>query len=158
LTIKANDIFRTTATITGELDLAWQCWFLNTHNSRKKVGTYLLILPIALIVTYSQLIVKWRSNSMENFVASSFSQQLVRFLTDPMILSAYAAALIASFAWLYVVTKLPLTVAFPVYIGVTFAMVLLGGWFFLGETLTATKVVAIMLIMGGIVLGVTADA
>lgn len=120
--------------------------------------TYLFILPIALVVTYSQLIVKWRSNTMANFPTSSFSQQLLRFLTDPVILSAYAAALIASFAWLYVVTKLPLTVAFPVYIGLTFAMVLLGGWFFLGETLTTTKVLAIMLIMGGIVLGVTADA
>lgn len=117
-----------------------------------------MILPIALVVTYSQLIVKWRSNAMENVVVSSFSQQLWRFLTDPVILSAYVAALIASFAWLYVVTKLPLTVAFPVYIGVTFAMVLLGGWFFLDETLTTTKVLAVMLIMAGIVLGVSADA
>lgn len=117
-----------------------------------------MIFPIALLVTYSQLIVKWRSNGVEEFVAPSFQQHLAKFLTDPVILSAYGVALIASFAWLYVVTKLPLTVAFPVYIGVTFAMVLLGGWYFLGETLTATKVLAIMLIMGGIVLGVTADA
>lgn len=117
-----------------------------------------MILPIALLVTYSQLMVKWRSNAVEDFVASSFPQYLVKFLTDPVILSAYAAALLASFAWLYVVTRLPLTVAFPVYIGVTFAMVLLGGWFFLGETLTATKIIAVVLIMCGIVLGVTADA
>ncbi len=77
---------------------------------------------------------------------------------DPVILSAYAAALVASFAWLFVVTKLPLNVAFPVYIGVTFAMVLLGGWFFLSEALTTTKLVAVLLIFSGIVLGVTADA
>jgi multidrug transporter EmrE-like cation transporter len=88
----------------------------------------------------------------------SFSQGLVKFVTDPVIISAYAAALIASFAWLFVITKLPLTVAFPVYIGVTFAMVLLGGWFFLSETLTATKLIAVLLIFSGIVLGVTADA
>lgn len=120
--------------------------------------TYLLILPIALLVTYSQLIVKWRSNAIGQEVAQEFSKQLFKFLSDPVILSAYGAALFASFAWLYVVTKLPLTVAFPVYIGVTFAMVLLGGWFFLSETLTATKLVAVLLIFGGIVLGVTADA
>jgi multidrug transporter EmrE-like cation transporter len=122
------------------------------------VKTYLLILPIALLVTYSQLIVKWRSNAMGQEVAQDFSKQLFKFLSDPVILSAYGAALFASFAWLYVVTKLPLTVAFPVYIGVTFAMVLLGGWFFLSEALTTTKLVAILLIFGGIVLGVTADA
>jgi multidrug transporter EmrE-like cation transporter len=120
--------------------------------------TYLLILPIALLVTYSQLIVKWRVNTMDASVSSSSLQQLFKFLADPVILSGYIAALVASFAWLFVVTKLPLTVAFPVYIGVTFAMVLLGGGVFLAETLTATKLVAVLLIFGGIVLGVTADA
>lgn len=120
--------------------------------------TYLLILPIAVLVAYSQLIVKWRSNFLEQQVTQNFSAQIVRFLSDPVIISAYIAALFASFAWLYVVTKLPLTVAFPVYIGVTFAMVLLGGWFFLSEDLTATKIFAVLLILGGIVLGVTADA
>lgn len=120
--------------------------------------TYLVILPIALLVTYSQLIVKWRSGTAGNETTLDFSSQLFKFLSDPVILSAYGAALFASFAWLYVVTKLPLTVAFPVYIGMTFAMVLLGGWFFLSEALTATKLVSVLLIFGGIVLGVTADA
>lgn len=119
---------------------------------------YLLILPIAVLVTYSQIIVKWRAGAKDQLATSSFSQHLATFMTDPVILSAYGAALVASFAWLFVVTKLPLTVAFPVYIGVTFAMVLLGGWFFLSETLTATKLVAVLLIFGGIVLGVTSDA
>jgi len=119
---------------------------------------YLMILPIALLVTYSQLIVKWRSDVVDQLTGAGFLQHLIRFISDPLILSAYAAALFASFAWLYVVTKLPLTVAFPVYIGVTFAMVLLGGWFFLSETLTATKFIAVLLIFSGIVLGVTTDA
>jgi multidrug transporter EmrE-like cation transporter len=122
------------------------------------VKNYLLILPIAVLVTYSQIIVKWRSGATGQLPTLSFSQSLVKFVTDPVILSAYAAALIASFAWLFVITKLPLTVAFPVYIGVTFAMVLLGGWFFLSETLTAAKLIAVLLIFSGIVLGVTADA
>jgi len=120
--------------------------------------TYLLILPIALLVTYSQLIVKWRSNSVEHTQAASFGAQLLGFLTDPVVLSAYSAALIASFSWLYIVTRLPLTVAFPAYIGVTFVMVLFGGWFFLAETMNATKVVAVMMIVGGIALALHADA
>ena len=119
---------------------------------------YLLILPIALLVTYSQLIVKWRSNGMESLVGASFAERIAIFLTDPVILSAYAAALLASFAWLYVVTQLPLTVAFPVYIGVTFVMVLFGGWFFLSETISVTKTAAILLILCGVALGMSADA
>lgn len=119
--------------------------------------TYLLILPIALLVAYSQLIVKWRSTSVEHIQVASFSAYLVRFLTDPVILSAYGAALFASFAWLYVITRLPLAVAFPVYIGVTFVMVLFGGWLFLAESMTVTKVIAALLILAGIALGLNSD-
>lgn len=119
---------------------------------------YLMILPVALLVTYSQLIVKWRSSIVEQAPSAGYIQHLTKFLSDPVILSAYGAALIASFAWLYMVTKMPITVAFPVYIGVTFAMVLLGGWFFLSETLSATKLFAVLLIFCGIVLGVASDA
>lgn len=120
--------------------------------------SYFLILPIALLVAYSQIIVKWRANSVDLLAKSGIFQQLLGFVSDPVILSAYAAALIASFGWLFIVTKLPLTVAFPIYIGVTFAMVLLGGWLFLSEMLTTTKLIAIMMIFGGIVLGVSSDA
>nr|WHW29466.1 hypothetical protein [uncultured bacterium] len=120
--------------------------------------TYLLILPIALLVAYSQLIVKWRSNSVEHTQTAGFGPHLLKFLTDPVILSAYCAALFASFAWLYVVTRLPLTVAFPAYIGVTFVMVLFGGWFFLAESMSAAKVVAVLMILAGIALGLHADA
>lgn len=122
------------------------------------MNNYLLILPVALLVTYSQLVVKWRTGAETDAASTDLLQRLLRFLADPVILSAYGAALLASFAWLYVVTKLPLTVAFPVYIGVTFAMVLLGGWWLLGETLSATKLVAIGLILAGIILGLSSDA
>lgn len=120
------------------------------------VKTYLLILPIALLVTYSQIIVKWRTGSGVTLDAQNARiwGRLLAYLVDPVILSAYAAALLASFAWLFVVTKLSLTVAFPVYIGVTFSMVVFGGWFFLSEPITTTKIVAILLIFSGIVLGV----
>lgn len=116
---------------------------------------YLLILPVALLVTYSQIIVKWRTigstfNSVKNEGIFSY---LLKFLLDPIILSAYATALIASFAWLFIVTKLPLTTAFPIYIGATFCMVLVGGWFFLAEAISPIKVLSILLIFSGIVLG-----
>jgi multidrug transporter EmrE-like cation transporter len=122
------------------------------------VKNYLLIFPIALLVSYSQLIVKWRTNGEVDASSFGLLERLWRFLLDPVILSAYGAALLASFAWLYVVTRLPLTVAFPVYIGVTFVMVLLGGWLLLGESLSASKLVAVTLITAGIVVGLSSDA
>lgn len=118
---------------------------------------YFLILPIALLVTFGQLLVKWRSGSSDHVVTSSALQGFAKFVADPVVIFAYAAGLAANLGWLYVVTKLPLTIAFPIYMGITFTFVLLGGWIFLAESLTVTKIAAVLMILGGIVLAVNAD-
>lgn len=116
----------------------------------------LYVLPIALLVAYSQIAIKWR---MLGYAADDIQNghlvvRLLKYLSDPVIVSSYVAALMASFVWLYVVTKLPLVVAFPVYIGVTFVFVILGGWFFLAESINAMRVASVLLILTGIVIGV----
>ena len=117
---------------------------------------YLLILPAALLVAYSQIIVKWRTTSQgfRSETSSGLWSYFLRFFSDPMILSAYAAALMGSVVWLFIVAKLPLTIAFPLYMGVTFGLVLFGGWFFLAESMTMHRMLAIILIFSGIVVGV----
>ena len=114
------------------------------------------VLPIALLVAYSQLIVKWRASKIDDGLldSNSFIEKVLHFLSDPLLLSAYAAALLASFLWLLVVAKLPLAVAFPIYIGVTFVIVIFGSWIFLSETVSGTQLLAASLILSGIILGV----
>lgn len=122
------------------------------------MNRYLLILPIALLVAASQVLIKLRSVQLAKLPASGLGGRVYHFAADPVVLSAYALALFASFAWLYVVAKLPLTIAFPIYIAVTFLMVVLGGWLFLGEALSVQKLFAMALILAGIALGLGADA
>ena len=119
---------------------------------------YLLVLPISLLVAYSQIIVKWRSGYINASVDHWGIRQVANYLFDPVIFSAYLAAFVASLAWLYVVIKLPLTVAFPVYIGVTFVLVLLRGWRFLSEAMTISSPISMVLILAGIIVGLTASA
>jgi len=116
----------------------------------------LLTFPMALLVAYGQIIVKWRSIDigiidMQNM---SLMARMLKFFSDPFILSAYGAAFFATFMWLYIITKLPLAIAFPVYIGLTFVLVILGGWCFLSETITLTRIASVILILTGIILGV----
>lgn len=116
----------------------------------------LSVLPIALLVAYSQIIVKWRTLASDAAGIQNLPllARILKYLLDPVILSAYVAALLASFVWLYVITKLPLVVAFPAYIGVTFVLVIVGGWFFLSESITAMRLVSVLLILSGIIIGV----
>lgn len=116
---------------------------------------YLLILPVAFLVAYSQLIVKWRTLQLPNTNNNKgIIDFLLGLLSDPIIFSAYVAALFASFAWLFVVTKIPLSTAFPIYIGITFAIVICGGYFFLNEQINIMKISAIILIFFGILVGI----
>ncbi len=118
---------------------------------------YWLILPIALLVTFGQLLVKWRASSSLTLDDIGIAQNFERFVTDPVNLAAYTAGFIANLGWLYVITKLPLTIAFPVYMGTTFLFVLAGGWLVLGESISATKISAVLLILGGMILALYAD-
>lgn len=117
---------------------------------------YLLIIPVALLVAYSQIIMKLHAPSEISGENGRVISRVLLSLLDPWILSAYFSALFASFAWLFVVTKLPLTTAFPVYIGVTFLMVIAGGWVFLSEAVTMPKLIAAALIFIGVAIGVRA--
>lgn len=114
----------------------------------------LYVMPVAFLVAYSQLVVKWRSQfggvvSLDK----DFLHKLLGYFSDWYILSAYITALLGSFLWLVVVSRIPLSIGFPVYIGVTFLMVILGSWLFLGETVSPMRLAAAGLILAGIVLG-----
>jgi multidrug transporter EmrE-like cation transporter len=115
----------------------------------------LCIVPVTVLVTYSQIIVKWRTSSI-GYVKPGTSGVLAMFMhffSDPFILSAYAAAFLGSIGWLFVVSRLPLAIAFPIYIGLTFAAVICCSAMFLGEPLNGSKMLAIGLILAGIVVG-----
>ena len=113
--------------------------------------------PVALLVAYSQIIVKWRMNNRGGLGVpdpDGWLGRLMVYIFDPYIISAYAAALLGSFAWLFVIARLPLAVAFPIYQGLIFLMVVVGSATLLGEAMTPTKLLAISLILAGVVLGV----
>lgn len=115
------------------------------------------ILPVALLVAYSQIVVKWRTTVVDFSIVSTkgFLSKLFIYLSDPYILSGYAMALLGSFMWLVVISRIPLSIGFPIYIGITFLLVILGGWFFLGEQITPQKLLAISIIFVGVTLGVS---
>lgn len=121
-----------------------------------KVKILLYILPVAVFVAYSQLIVKWRSSIVSLNLASSDSiaTKLLCYFSDPFIVSGYVMALLSSFLWLFVISRVSLSIGFPIYIGATFVFVIFGSWFFLGESISVTKFIACTIIMVGIILGV----
>ena len=113
------------------------------------------ILPVSLLVTYSQVVVKWRATQFSALVPSDagLTGKLLHIISDPFILSAYVAAFLGSIGWLFVVSRLPLAIAFPVYIGITFASVIGCSALLLNEPLNGPKLIAVCLILAGVAIG-----
>jgi multidrug transporter EmrE-like cation transporter len=77
----------------------------------------------------------------------------MRALSDPFILSGVIAAFIASLTWLAAISKVPLNVGFPIYYGLTFALVIFCSIWFLNEPLSSLKLIGVVLILIGVIVG-----
>ena len=68
--------------------------------------------------------------------------------------SFYAACLLyaaATMLWVWILTKLPLSTAYP-FVGLSFVMVALAGWCFLGETPSIRGWIGVLMVAAGVAL------
>jgi len=113
----------------------------------------LAMLPTILLTAYSQLIVKWRVTVLAAAAGDSAgaAARATHYLVDPYIISAFVFSLLSAVAWLYVAEKYPVSIAFPTYVGVLFAIVTVGSALLLKETVSAQHLVGLALILVGVV-------
>jgi len=110
-----------------------------------------IVLTIGFTV-YGQLIFKWRIGGFGPLPGDTFEKLkfLVGLLFDPAIFSGFAAAFLASLAWMAAMTKFDLSHAYP-FMSLNFVVVLLLSAWLLGEPLTISKTLGIALIVLGTV-------
>jgi multidrug transporter EmrE-like cation transporter len=115
----------------------------------------LAILPTMLLVVCGQLLIKWRVGVLAAAAPSAAGplDRLGLYLTDPYVLAAYVAALASSVTWMFVVESHPVSLAFPMHIGLTVIAVVAGGIYLFGEPMTVPRIVAVCLIVAGIAVG-----
>jgi multidrug transporter EmrE-like cation transporter len=111
------------------------------------------VLPTILLTTYSQLITKWRVAALAASSAASMSVsgRTFGYLVDPYIISAYVFSLLSSIAWLFVVERHAVSIAFPVYVGAMFAFVTIGSALWLKESISIQHLVGLLLILVGVI-------
>jgi multidrug transporter EmrE-like cation transporter len=116
---------------------------------------YLSIFGCIAFTVYGQLVLKWRL-SHKGALPDDFAAKLLfllRAFFDPYVLSAFAAALIASFFWMAAMSKLEISVAYP-FMSLAFVLVLLFSAVLFREPVTIGKVLGMGLICAGIVVTV----
>lgn len=113
---------------------------------------YFYIVATIAFTVYGQLILKWRIASFGPLPADTVEKLrfLISLLFDPAIFSGFAAAFLASLAWMAAMTKFDLSHAYP-FMSLNFVIVLiLSGWL-LNEPVTLQKLLGITLIILGTV-------
>ena len=111
------------------------------------------MLPTILLTAYSQLVIKWRVTALAAAAgeSSGMASRAIRYLIDPYIVSAFVFSLLSAIAWLYVAERYPVSIAFPSYVGVLFAIVTVGSAPLLKETISAQHILGLVLILAGVV-------
>ncbi len=115
------------------------------------IAAALLLVTVALTV-FGQLAFKWRIDEAGSFPSDTGDR--VRFLAelagDPWVIAVFASALIASITYGIALSRLELSVAYPV-MSLSFVFVLLFSVLLFSESLTVGKVVGVALICVGVI-------
>jgi len=111
---------------------------------------YLYIALTIALTVYGQIAIKMQVLAAGALPAAGGDKLLflIRLLLNPWIISAFAAAFLASIAWMGAMTKFPLSQACP-FMALNFVIVLLlSAWLF-QEPVSITKMVGMALICVG---------
>jgi len=117
-----------------------------------RLPDYFYIVATIGLTVYGQLIIKWRIASFGPLPVDTVEKLkfLIQLLFDPAIFSGFAAAYLASLAWMAAMTKFELSHAYP-FMSLNFVIILiLSGWL-LNEPVTLQKLLGITLIVLGTV-------
>lgn len=113
---------------------------------------YLYIAATIFFTVYGQMILKWRIAKFGQLPSDVFEKLkfLILLLFDPLIFSGFAAAFMASLAWMSAMTKFDLNHAYP-FMSLNFVMVLLLSGWLLKEPVTLQRALGVSLIVLGTV-------
>lgn len=110
---------------------------------------------IALMITltaYGQVALKWQVNQFLGGASGGLSlKNALALLLNPWVVSALAAAFLASICWMMAISRMPLSKAYPLT-AMSLPLIALLSVVFFSESFNAQKILATALIVLGVVL------
>jgi len=112
------------------------------------VTTALYVATYALLSTGGVLLLRAAMKDVDQLSAASIRSLLV----EPSFLLGFVLYALSFLTWLLALRRYEVVVIFPVFVAVGYACVVLGGYLFLGESLSASRLVGILVIFAGMAL------
>ncbi|WP_106496540.1 EamA family transporter [Lentibacillus sp. Marseille-P4043] len=113
---------------------------------------YAYIFGTIFFTVYGQLILKWKIDRAGNLPEAGIDKLLflLRLLLDPVILSGFLSAFVASLFWMAAMTKFDISYAYP-FMSLSFVLVFLLSIFLFQEPVNVQKIAGLGLIVLGII-------
>ncbi|ROS00113.1 Small Multidrug Resistance (SMR) protein [Sinobacterium caligoides] len=114
-----------------------------------------MVFAYVLLNAYGALVIKYKINQLGAVSFESMEQSLQYFLrlfTSPLILTGLLAIFVSAIAWMAALSRLDLSSAYPVAVGLNFVLVISVAFLSFREPVSALKLVAISLILFGVFL------
>ena len=116
--------------------------------------SHIYIFLTILFTVYGQLIIKWQM-SLAGVLPELPNAKLIfllKLLLNPWIMSGFLGAFIASLCWMVAVSKFPINYAYP-FMSLSFVLVLLLSPVLFHEQVSTYKIIGMVLIAGGVIIG-----
>lgn len=112
---------------------------------------WLMVAATILLTTYGQLVLKWQvtTPAPPPFRFMDDWPSIIVLLLRPWVISALAAAFLASLCWMAAMSRLELSKAYP-FMALNFLLVGLLAIPLFGEALTRPKIVGLCLVIAGL--------
>ena len=107
---------------------------------------YLLLVINIVLMTVGQLLFKQSAVYVNLHPNLNF---IAKYLLNPWFYGAVSFFGIATITWVQVLTRLKLSVAYPI-LSISYVIIALGAYYFFGEKLSLVNILGIFLIMCGV--------
>jgi drug/metabolite transporter (DMT)-like permease len=118
------------------------------------VSLIILILTSVMLTSIAQLMLKVGASNekFQDALASSVASQIVwAFATSPYIFAGLSCFGLSLVLWIFVLSKIDVSYCYP-FISLGIVATVAAGYFFLGESLTALRVIGVSTIVFGVLL------
>ena len=112
-----------------------------------------LILAAVLLGAAAQVLLKAGTNAVGAFAfdAASLASAGIRLAAEPRVLAGIAVYAISLIAWVLALSRVPVSVAYPM-VSLGYVITVLAAWWWLGESVTSPRLAGVGLIVLGVVL------
>ncbi len=116
------------------------------------MNVYLLVLTTTLCTIAGQLILKRAVTGLRPLMQNGIIDFLLGAATSPLVFAALALQVLGYVAWMFVISKEKLSVAFALSGSTFYLLMAAASWLFFGERLTLPQWIGLLLISVGVVL------